>query len=129
MNLHPMAVAAIFAALAATPAAAAQAQGPYSGASEESVEAVAALAEAGVKTVAGVVAVPLVVGAAGSYAVGSTAEGIGDSGQAVGKEFSDAADASGEFAFAPLSVTDEVVLKPQPKPQAPYQAAPPAKPK
>ena len=123
-----IAVVAASAMLIATPVLAAPAQGPYSGASEESAEAAVALAEAGVKTVAGVVAVPLMLGAGGSIAVGSAAESLGELSQDVGGEFSDAGEASADVATSPLSVTDDVVLKPQSAPAVPYRANPAVKP-
>ncbi|MDP1736347.1 MAG: hypothetical protein Q8L23_02785 [Caulobacter sp.] len=116
--------AAFCAALAATATPAAAADSVYSGASEESAEAVAAIAEAGIKTVAGVVTVPLAVAGAGSVLAGGSAQVLGESASAVGEEVFDAAAESGEFATSPLSVTDEVILKPQPAPQVPYDAQP-----
>lgn len=119
--------AGVAAALVASPAVAQDSS--YAGASEESAEAVAALGEAGVKTVAGVVAVPVMVAGAGSMAAGSVAEGLGDSAATVGEETLEAGSAAGDFATTPLTVTDQVVMKPQPAPQVPYQAQSAAKPR
>lgn len=123
------AIAAAIAAAIASPALAAE--GPYSGASEESAEGVAALAEAGVKTVSGVVAVPLMLGGLGSQAAGSTAANFGEASAEIGGATSQGGFEAAQFATSPLSVTDEVVLKPQPAPQVPaqVQAPVPAKPK
>lgn len=115
-------VATAIAAAIASPVLAAE--GPYSGASEESAEGVAALAEAGVKTVSGVVAVPLMLGGLGSAAAGSTAANFGEASQQLGDGASGAAVDAAEFATSPLSVTDEVVLKPQPAPKVPAQVQP-----
>ncbi|MBP7703938.1 MAG: hypothetical protein KA105_01480 [Caulobacter sp.] len=120
--------AGVAAALAASPAMARAQDSSYAQASGESAEAVAALAEAGVKTVSGVVAVPVMVAGAGSVAVGSVAEGLGDSAQVVGSETVDAGSEAANFATTPLTLTDQVVTKPQPAPQAPYQARPAGKP-
>jgi len=114
--------AAFCAAFAATAMPAGAADSVYSGASEESAEAVAAIAEAGIKTVAGLVAVPLAVAGGGSMATGSSAQALGDSAEVVGHEVFDAAEETGRFASEPLSVTDEVILKPQPAPRVPFDA-------
>ncbi|MBP2157504.1 MULTISPECIES: hypothetical protein [Asticcacaulis] len=95
----------IVAAMAATPAFAQDSLGNVSKASGDSVVATAQLAEAGVKVVVGVVALPFV-------AVGTVAESGGaairDSGQAVWDE-----------ANGPLEISPETVTA-QPAPKVPY---------
>lgn len=98
----------IAAALIAAPAYAQDSLGNVSKASGDSVVATAQLAEAGVKVVVGVVALPFV-------AVGTVAESGGaairDSGQAVWDE-----------ANGPLQISPETVTA-QPAPQVPYDAS------
>lgn len=94
----------------------------YAGASRESGEAVAALTEAGVKTVAGIVTIPLAVGGLGSQAVGSVANGVGDSAGAVGTGVLDGAQDAADFATSPLTVTDKVITRAPPAPAVPYDA-------
>jgi len=129
MRDHFIAAGVAAAIAAAIASSAVAADGPYSAASEESAEGVAALAEAGVKTVSGVVAVPLMIGAGGSAAVGSTASNFGEASMQVADGTSGAAVDAADFAASPLSVTDQVVLKPQPAPQAPAQVQTQAKPR
>jgi len=97
----------IAATLVAAPASAQDSVGNVSKASGDSVIATAQLAEAGVKVVVGVVALPFV-------AVGTVAESGGaairDSGQAVWDE-----------ANGPLDISPETVTA-QPAPQVPYDA-------
>ncbi|MDQ0463796.1 hypothetical protein QO010_001567 [Caulobacter ginsengisoli] len=97
----------------------------YSTASDQSAQAVSAFAEAGVKTVAGVVALPLMVAAGGSAAVGSTAQGVGDSSMALADGTSQAGSDAADFSGQPLTVTDRVVLAPQPAPVVPYEVQKP----
>lgn len=91
---------------------------------EESAEGVAALAEAGLKATVGVASVPVAVAAAGSgVAAGSAmlaAKGL--VGATAGT--SAAANDSAAFSAAPLSVTDDVIVAPQPAPSVPF--APPS---
>lgn len=110
--------------LCATPALA-RTDSSYAAASEQSAQAAAALAEAGVKTVTGLAAVPLGVAGLGSAAVGSTAEGVADVSNAAAADFSQAGVDAVGFATSPLTVTDTVVLAPQPAPNVPFETTPP----
>jgi len=98
----------ITAALIAAPAYAQDSLGNVSKASGDSVVATAQLAEAGIKVVVGVVALPFV-------AVGTVTESSGaairDSGQAVWDE-----------ANGPLQISPDTVAA-QPAPQVPYDAS------
>jgi hypothetical protein len=116
--------AAFCAALAATATPAAAQDSAYSAASEESAEAFGAIAEAGLKTVVGVIAVPVMVGGSGSVLAGGSDQLAGDSAAAVGEEVLEAGEEAGAFATSPLSVTEQVIIKAQPAPQVPYAAQP-----
>ena len=120
-------VAALAAGLAA-PANAQSAQNASTALKQTSIAA-GAIAESGVRTTSGVVAVPL-----GATAVASGAVGIGAaaSGQFEAAEgFSNAAGATSrsarklvEFSNAPLAIGDDVVVaKPQPAPKVPFTPA------
>jgi hypothetical protein len=116
-----LAILPLTALLCAAPAlASADSVTNYATASDQSAQAASAFAEAGVKTVAGVVALPLMVAAGGSVVVGSAAQGVGDSAMALGGDASLAASDAADFSDKPLAVTDTVVLAPQPPPQVPY---------
>jgi hypothetical protein len=107
---------------AAAPAVAADSFQTYSTASQQSAEAAATLTVAGMKTVSGVVAIPLAVAGGGSAAAGSSAQGVADSANASADGFSQGASDAADFASGPLPVTNTVVIRPQPAPQVPYEA-------
>jgi hypothetical protein len=123
-----LAVFAALVALSTAPAFAQSAQNASTALKQTSLAA-GAIAESGVRTTSGVVAVPL-----GATALASGAVGVGAaaSGQfEVAKGFSGAAgDASRgarkmvEFSNAPLTIGNEVIVaKPQPAPKVPYTPA------
>lgn len=94
---------------AATPAAA-DSFDTQSTASADSARAVAELAEAGVRTIAGVVAVPLSVAAGGSAVAGVSVAALGAAGVDLATDGSVAAGNLAHFANEPLLVSDEVIV-------------------
>jgi hypothetical protein len=97
-----------------------------SDASKDSATAVAEIAEAGVRTVVGVAALPASVAAGGSVVAGAIVEGVGDSTVQVGLGAAHGADEMARFANAPLSVSDDVVVGPPPQGAPNVPAAPKA---
>jgi hypothetical protein len=123
-----LAVFAALVALSTAPAFAQSAQNASTALKQTSLAA-GAIAESGVRTTSGVVAVPL-----GATALASGAVGVGAaaSGQfEVAKGFSEAsgdmtraARKAVEFSNAPLTIGNEVIVaKPQPVPKVPYAPA------
>lgn len=121
-------LASVLAVLTASPALAFErydeSQSPASAASAESAEGIAALAEAGVKVTAGVVALPLGLAGAGSVAAGGSAMAGGSVAADAGSAVMEAAGEAADFSGQPLTVSDDVVVRPQPAPKVPFEAQP-----
>jgi hypothetical protein len=108
------------AALAAGPALAADSATHASAAVTASGQAVANLAEAGIQTIAGTVALPVGVAGGLSEATGQVAAASGESLKGSGGAMRKSADQAIEDAWGPLKVDDRIVVKPDPKPAVPY---------
>ena len=107
-------LAAAFGFTLATPAMADSVDN-QSTASAEVLKAAAALTEAGLKTAVAIAVLPAAVAGAGSLGVGDSVAGVGT---ATLHQASDGA----RFANEPLSVSDDVVVRPQPAPVVPVEA-------
>lgn len=121
-----LAVTVSFLALAAAmPAQAQSSMQNASDASKQTSMAIGAIGESGLKATSGVVAIPLGAVALGSGAVGVAAHAsgqteIGGAFSTASKNVSKDARKLVEFSNAPLSVTDDVIIRRQttPAPQA-----------
>lgn len=122
--MRPLVLALTLAVLPAVALADPYAESGASQASAESAEGVAALAEAGVKVVAGTVALPVALAGSGSLAAGGSAAALAGAASAVGGEVLTGASELADFAFAPLTVTDDVIVRAQPAPAVPFAAQP-----
>ena len=122
MHGHSFALVLAFGLGAAGAAAAQDSVQNASAAVNDSAGAAAHLATAGVQVVAGVVAVPVSVGASGVYAAGSTLNAVAADSMKAGGDLSSAAVDSASFAATPLPVDKAVVVKAQPAPKVPFAA-------
>ncbi len=68
---------------------------------------------------------PIMASGSAVQSAGASAQGAGGLVQAVGDETVNGGKAAMTFANAPLSVTDTVIVAPQPAPQVPYDAKAP----
>lgn len=93
----------------------------------ESAEGVAALAEVGLKATVGVASAPVAVAAVGSGAAASSAGLSAEGLSSATAGMSAAAEASAAFSAEPLSVTDEVIVAPQPAPAVPFDKPAPGR--
>lgn len=96
-----------------------------SAASKQTSMAVGAIGESGFKASSGIVAIPLgglalASGAVGAAANASGYDQIGEGFNAGATEATEAARAAVAFGNTPLTITEDVVVKPQPAPVVPH---------